>query len=407
MGKDFLKLKTDQKKLYAAILVAGLALTVMSGVKAYEDTRLLNSCELPKNKVGEGSSEQKVIAYTEEYGKIPVTINVTEEALSEKEAKIKLDEAAVLLEEILKDKNGSLSNVTKDLNFAESIPGSPVLVEWTEKQWDYFDSDGALQKEIELKEPVELELAAVLSCQGYFKDYRAIVRLMPKVKTEEEKFAGYVLQETKKQQEPSVLILPREYEGRTILWRKPLDLTFLYLLALTAASVIFLKAGGKRDEQEEKKRRKEEMEKDYAEVVGKFTMLLSAGLSVRNSWERIVLLYGKRQGKKRIVYEEMGRSFQEMQKGIPELEAYERFGVRTGLVHYKKLMSLFVSDQRRGSIRLLEAMEQELYEAWEEQKRKIRQQGEKIGTKLLAPMMGMLAVVFVMIMVPAFLSFQL
>ena len=96
-----------------------------------------------------------------------------------------------------------------------------------------------------------------------------------------------------------------------------------------------------------------------------------------------------------------------MEKGISELEVYESFGLRTGLVHYKKLMSLFVSDQRRGSIRLLEAMEQELYEAWEEQKRKIRQQGEKIGTKLLAPMMGMLAVVFVMIMVPAFLSFRL
>lgn len=407
MGKDFLKLKTDRKKLYAAVLGVGILLTAVSGVKAYGNTRLLNDCELLRNRVGEGSSEQDVIAYADGYGKIPVTVKVTEEILSKEEADRKLNEAAVLLENILKDENDSLSNVTGDLNFAEEIPGSPVQVEWTETQWDYFDSGGALRKEIDLKEPVELELSAVLSCQGYLKDYRVIVRLMPKGRTEEEKFADYVLQETQKQQDPSVLILPREYEGRTILWRKPLDLTFLYLLVLTAASVVFLKVGGKRDEKEEKKRRKEEMEKDYAEIVGKFTMLLSAGLSVRNSWERIVRLYEKNQGKKRIVYEEMRRSFQEMEKGISELEVYESFGLRTGLVHYKKLMSLFVSDQRRGSIRLLEAMEQELYEAWEEQKRKIRQQGEKIGTKLLAPMMGMLAVVFVMIMVPAFLSFRL
>ena len=55
---------------------------------------------------------------------------------------------------------------------------------------------------------------------------------------------------------------------------------------------------------------------------------------------------------------------------------------------------------------MLEAMNQEMMLAWEERKRKTRQQGEKIGTKLLIPMMGMLGVVFFMVLVPAFLSFQ-
>ena len=66
---------------------------------------------------------------------------------------------------------------------------------------------------------------------------------------------------------------------------------------------------------------------------------------------------------------------------------------------------MFISDKRHGSVKLLDAMNQEMLLAWEEQKRRTRQQGEMIGTKLLVPMMGMLAVVFVMILVPAFLSF--
>ena len=136
-------------------------------------------------------------------------------------------------------------------------------------------------------------------------------------------------------------------------------------------------------------------------------MLLSAGLSVRNAWERIVLLYKGKEKARSLIYTEMNWAMREMQKGVPELEVYERFGIRVGLIHYKKLMALFIMDKKRGSINLLEAMNQEMLQAWEEQKRKTKQQGEKAGTKLLIPMMGMLAVVFIMILVPAFLSFQL
>lgn len=162
--------------------------------------------------------------------------------------------------------------------------------------------------------------------------------------------------------------------------------------------------GNARDEKQIKKQRMEALDKDYAQVVSKFTMLLSAGLSVRNAWERIVYLNKETD---RPVYIEMNISVQELQKGVSELEVYERFGVRVGLVHYKKLMALFISDKKRGSMNLLEAMNGEMLQAWEEQKRRTRQQGEKTGTKLLLPMMGMLAVVFMMIMIPAFLSFQL
>jgi hypothetical protein len=155
------------------------------------------------------------------------------------------------------------------------------------------------------------------------------------------------------------------------------------------------------------RQRLEVYEKEYAEIVSKFTMLLTAGMSIRNAWERIVFMNQKEASNTNSIYREMQQALLEMQKGVSELEVYERFGRRIGLIHYKKLMALFIQEKKRGSTNLLETMNREMLQAWEERKRKTRQQGEKIGTKLLLPMMGMLSVVFVIILVPAFLSFQI
>ena len=50
-------------------------------------------------------------------------------------------------------------------------------------------------------------------------------------------------------------------------------------------------------------------------------------------------------------------------------------------------------------------LESEAVSAFEERKKDARIQGERASAKLLMPMMLMLLVVFVIVMVPAFLSF--
>lgn len=407
MGKDFLKLKTDSKTLCVFVLFGGIIITIGMGISSYRNTTLPNGYELTRNEAGEGSYEQDVIAFMEGQEKIPVTVMVEERKMSKEEAEAELVKAEKLLNDILKGNNESLSNITTNLNFADAVAGTAVEIEWTEKPSEYFYPDGVLREDMELSEPVELMVSAILSCQEYVKDYEAVITLLPQETAFERKLSNLVEQQAQKDTEKAVLMLPKDYEGIQIAWKKPLDYTFLYFGAFTVAAVIFLKVGGKRDAQAEKKERLEELEKDYAQIVSKFTMLLSAGLNIRNAWERIVLLNRSKSGAKKLIYEEMSWALREMQKGVSELEVYETFGKRVEQIYYKKLMALFVSSKRRGGINLLDAMNQEMLQAWEEQKRKTRQQGEKIGTKLLAPMMGMLAVVFIMILVPAFLSFQL
>ncbi len=405
MGKDFLKLNIDEKKLYIKLLFAGTIITFILGIKAWNDTKLENGYELLKNEESEGVYDQKLIASVEDE-KIPLTVTVDTRKLSEKEAEEALLKAKKQLPELLRGENETLSKVITDLNFAETVPDSTVEVTWVETASEYFEEDGKLRDDFEIREPVEQNLSAILSCQGYTKDFETVVTIYPREKTMREILLKQIQKENGTFENP-VLVLPKEYEGSRISWKKPLDLTFLYFFALTVGAVLFLKLGRKRDEKEAGRERIEELEKDYAQIVSKFAMLLSAGLSVRNAWERIVFLYRRKQDVDRAVYRELQWGLKEMQKGISELAVYENVAFRIGEIHYKKLMLLFISHKKRGSVNLLETMNEEMLQAWEEQKRKTRQQGEKTGTKLLIPMMGMLGVVFIMILVPAFLSFQL
>ena len=405
MGKDFWKLTVTTEKSVRILLVGGIAAAILLGVKAYKET-MLNGYELPRNEVSEGTYEQKIIADLGET-KIPITVTVKERVLSKDEAEMAFSKAEEVLPELLKGKNESLYGVTTGLNFVDKLPDCCVEVEWTEKQSDYFYSDGKLREEVQLNEPVELVVSAILICQEYTKDYQTEIRIMPEKREAEQKLLALIEQKGEESRNKDVMLLPENFEGRQIIWRKPLDITFLYFFIFIIVAVFALKVGKKRDEKELQIKRLEELESDYAQIVSKFSMLLSTGLSIRNAWERIVVMQKRKGMLGRVVYQELNWGLGQMQKGVSELEVYEKFGVRVKEMHYKKLMALFISDKRRGSIPILEAMNQEMLLAWEERKRKTRQQGEKIGTKLLIPMMGMLSVVFVMVLVPAFLSFRL
>lgn len=109
-------------------------------------------------------------------------------------------------------------------------------------------------------------------------------------------------------------------------------------------------------------------------------------------------------GQKRFAYEEIVFTCQEMENGVSEQEAYQRMGMRMGTGAYRSLAVLLTQNLKKGSKGLLELLKQESQEAFEERRRQAKTTGEKASTKLLLPMGMMLAVVLVILTVPAFLS---
>ena len=404
MGKRFLKLLAETPRSAKIILIVGILLSGILGITAYQRRALENGYELERRELSEGDYREEVIAYLRKE-KIPVTVTVDARTLSEEEAEEQFLKSEVLLLERLRGENESLSLVTKDLDFISWIPETGIEVEWVEKQLDYFYSDGKIRENQGQSEIVELQLSAIMICQEYTKELAIKITVLPMTADVSKDLLRLIESENETTRSGSSFLLPKEFQGQTITWKRPMDHTWIYVLLLTLVASIALVCGVRIDQRAEKKRRVEELEKDYAQIVSKFTMLLSAGLSVRNAWERIVIMQRRKGISEKIIDEELRWGLREMQKGIPEMSVYERFGQRVGEVHFKKLMALFISDKKRGTLPLLDAMNQEMLCAWEEQKRKTRQQGEKIGTKLLLPMMGMLSVVFLIVLIPAFLSF--
>lgn len=404
MGKRFLKLMAETPRSAKIILIVGILLSGILGITAYQRRALENGYELERRELSEGDYREEVIAYLRKE-KIPVTVTVDARMLSEEEAEEQFLKSEVLLLERLRGENESLSLVTKDLDFISWIPETGIEVEWVEKQLDYFYSDGKIRENQGQSEIVELQLSAIMICQEYTKELAIKITVLPTTADVSKDLLRLIESENETTRSGSSFLLPKEFQGQTITWKRPMDHTWIYVLLLTLVASIALVCGVRIDQRAEKKRRVEELEKDYAQIVSKFTMLLSAGLSVRNAWERIVIMQRRKGISEKIIDEELRWGLREMQKGIPEMSVYERFGQRVGEVHFKKLMALFISDKKRGTLPLLDAMNQEMLCAWEEQKRKTRQQGEKIGTKLLLPMMGMLSVVFLIVLIPAFLSF--
>ena len=110
---------------------------------------------------------------------------------------------------------------------------------------------------------------------------------------------------------------------------------------------------------------------------------------------------------KRAAYEEMRQTCHQLQSGMTESEAYREFGRRCRLQPYLKLSGLLEQNRKTGTKNMKTLLQAEMADALEQRKNLARRLGEEAGTKLLLPMFLMLAIVLVIVIVPAFLSVQI
>ena len=111
-----------------------------------------------------------------------------------------------------------------------------------------------------------------------------------------------------------------------------------------------------------------------------------------------------KEGKARTpIYEEIRYTCRELQAGVSEGLAYEHLGKRTGLQEYVRLCTLLTQNLKKGNGTLLLRLKEEAARASTERIAAVKKSGEA-GTKLLVPMVMMLAVVMLIIMIPAFMT---
>ena len=335
-------------------------------------------------------------------------ITVRERAYTEAEKQQHLDAAILTLDEMLPGANSSLDEVRQDLAFPKTLEDGAVQIGWTTVPYGVIDESGRLLGSEDVY-GVLVEIQGTLTCGGKEALYTAYAKVFPQEMPKEEQLHQSILNELSREDSEhgseAVLELPAEVDGRQLHWLYDKENPVPKVFGVTFLAIFVIWVGMDQQIHRQAKERQAQLLLDYPDLMWKLAMLLGAGMSMKGAFWRLSGQYERKKNGIRYVYEELTCACYEMQSGIAEAEAYERFGRRCQLPEYIRLGTVLSQNLRKGTKGLNAMLEQEAAASFTERKNNARKLGEKAGTKLLFPMLLMLGIVLVILMVPAFLSF--
>jgi len=296
--------------------------------------------------------------------------------------------------------------VNENIKLPNQIEGYPFEVSLESSDYEVMNNDGIITMD-SYETSQEISLSVTLSCYEYIweKEYRVMVH--KPVKQWDMGFServSEVIEELDQQfSENEKLILPMEIDGHQVVYEEKDDGTYFVMTGLGIVVLIllwFLPDNTLAKQIEDKRR---QLLIDYAKLVGKLTLYIGAGLSLRSAINKII----KTADKSRFYAKELEIVMREVENGIPEHTAINKMAERCKVPCYTKLAVLLNQNIRKGNNNLQKQLGEEMDKAFEERKNLARKYAEEAGTKLLFPMILMLLVVIVMIMYPAFVSFTI
>lgn len=389
-------------------------LAVLALVQKFMNPVLKRGNVLERNVHGDGNYDAELIwEIPEKELEQELSVHVAEQGLTKEEQQALLAAAEQEIAETFSGENESVDEIRKDVCIQSQYQDGQVTADWSFDSYQYVDLEGHVMNDSLEEEEILVKAVVELGCDSQTLEYQFFFQICPKIYSEKEKINNKLKQELIKKNEKandSTLILPESIDDQTIIWkekseRMPLKLLFLGMIAAGCVPLV-----EKSRKQEEEKRRKEKLQSEYPELVSKLTILLGAGMTLFSAWNKIATNYSNKRKNNTIsihpLYEEMLITCHEIESGVGEARAYERFGERCGLHRYRKFCSLLVQNLRKGTRGLVQLLEQEVSDAFEERKNLAKKSGEEAGTKMLFPMMMMFGIIIVIIMVPAFFSLQ-
>lgn len=378
---------------------------------------------LTRPEFGEGSFDAKLsVELNEAANKQGLSENISitvEERLYTTEEIVSLFQSAEeYLHTAVLGSNPSPYNIHEKLNFLVSIPGTRITVEWKPEDYSVIHSDGTLGNAT-LVESVSTHVTAILTCQDQKKEVYLSFVILPIREKEEESLTQKLRQEIDQNAAATAdqkqLELPSRLSNYGLSWHQRNKNVSTKILLYGIIVVVLVWILQERELQKKMKLRKEQLLFDYPEIINKFTLLVNAGMTMRQAWFKMVEDYtvrkseasGSKKSCIRYAYEEMKATANELKLGVAETAAYEQYGRRVGLLPYIKFSSLITQNMKKGNKGFTELLKQEAAQAFEERKETAKRLGEEAGTKLLMPMMLLLLMVFMIILIPAFISFRI
>lgn len=367
---------------------------------------------------GEGDRKESLLVWIEgeEEGQ-DVEITVQEREYTKQEKEALLQNAILELEELMLGENESMDEVRGSLVFPQNMEDGAVEIMWITNPYGVIGEDGSIQS-AEDENGTLVEITGTLTCGNQQMTYTSYARVFPPLLSEQEQLYRSVREQVEQADEADIheenLNLPKMVGDKSLIWMKTAENPFQKVFFLSLLIVICICVQMDNEVHKKAEERRAQLLLDYPDLMWKLTMLLGAGMSIKGAFGRISEEYRRQQKRQtqqyrkrqiRYVYEEVSYTCYEMQSGISEAQAYERFGKRCQLPEYIRIGSVLSQNLKKGAKGLTSMLEMEAEASLNDRKNNARKIGEKAGTKLLLPMILMLGVVLAILMIPAFLSF--
>lgn len=399
-------------------LIAALALLLFVGIYISDNSRNVETDKngnqiLKRDESGKDTMRKMKVKIGENEREENIDIFISGKKLSSEEIREQFEKAGKVLEKAILGKNQSLDEVRSDLDLITNVPDSQIKVTWESDNYNVINILGVLNEEATVEEGTLVKLTAVMSYEDESASHEFYIKIFPPLLTEDEKKVKNLRDHVEKKDQDTksdeYLVLPDKIDGEKVIWNYSANSRAFAVLVMGAGVSCMLIVSKNQRKKEKEKKKIHQMKIDYPQIINKFNLYIRAGMTVRKAWFQIVNDYEKKEKKngERSAYEEMRHTMYQIQSGYPEGECYENFGTRCKISDYRKFGTMLSQNLQKGSKGLTDLLEREAVEAFEERKNLAKKVGEEAGTKLMIPLFMMLAVVFAVVMVPAFFSIQI
>ena len=381
---------------------------IFSMKEEYIDSTII----IERNETGGGTKEVELFMKNDKQ-EIRYPFIVREIPYTKEQWEEKVKEAIDYVEKVMKGDNTSFDAVNRNLVFPRKAPNNGIKITYETNHRTWVDENGNVDVS-EIKEEGELVEIDVIFRYEDFEEIRTYtIRLIPEVKSEEEKEYEEVVKKIKEKEENSLYQIQFELPNKigdyiienTKGWNKNQG---VFLILVLGIGILFF---FREEEQmkEQMNERKEQLLKDYPEFIHQLILLIGAGMTLKSAFIRLSENYKRKKqltNKKHYLYEELIVTTYEFQAGLSEEEVYRNLANRIGLSSYKRIIELLIQNVKKGTKNLIEMLIREQESSLEMRKEQAKRLGEEAGTKLLMPMILLLGVVLLLVLYPAMCQFQ-
>ena len=395
--------KKQKKIILAAILISLLG--IIAGI-VYDSS--LKNMEITKLKRPESYENAKAVNFGVEVSgiddeeQLKYTGQIEAKKIAEDEIQNFLNKTLDQIEKSMFREGESGDRVLTGVNIPSSLQKNPINISFSTSESGVLLENGDINFDL-VKEKQLITVKLLASYEGREAERNIDITLFPKLMTEEERIRLAVKDEIDKLLaggENEIIEIPDEVEGHGVKVFIPKEEITGSIAGFTLLLIICLFVGFNENNKKKIKDREEELKNGYTEFVGRFVILLGAGLSVSAVWKKFEAGFASNKS----LNEEIRLTLWETANGKTEREAYENFGRRIGGTQYAKLVSVITQSLKLGSGQLLARLEAELEAAMFERRNEAKVMGEMADTKLLMPMMLQLVLIMLIIMVPALMA---